>query len=106
MMAPGEMPVRYNVFVVSGESKRLSIPRLYPASPPAFHQLTSVSVLPFDLCPDSFKSIETKQPDLIAIDSEGNAQHAIDLFEKEKHETSELTRAHEISPGFYVGLTQ
>lgn len=54
---------------------------------------------------DSFKAIEAKHPDIVAIDSQGVVRNAIDLFAKEKRETAELTSAMEVSPGFWMGNT-
>ena len=38
------------------------------------------------------------------MDKNGHPQQKIDLFDKERHENSELTCAREVSPGFIVRL--
>jgi hypothetical protein len=54
---------------------------------------------------DSFKAIEAKHPNIVAIDSDGVVRNAVDLFAKEKQETTDLTTAMEVSPGFWMGNT-
>jgi hypothetical protein len=51
---------------------------------------------------DPFAAFENSHPDLIAVDSEGVQRNKIDLFRKEAVETVELTKAREVSPGFWV----
>lgn len=52
--------------------------------------------------PEPFEAFEDRHPELVAIDHDGRVRNKIDLFEKERKENSELTRAREVSPGFWV----
>ena len=54
--------------------------------------------------PDPFTAFENSHPELIAVDSEGVQRNKTDLFRKEAVETVELTKAREVSPGFWVSL--
>lgn len=51
---------------------------------------------------EPFGAFEDRHPELVAIDHNGRMRNKIDLFEKERKENSELTRAREVSPGFWV----
>ena len=53
---------------------------------------------------EPFSAFEERHPELVAIDRHGRPQQKVDLFEKERHENSELTCAREVSPGFIVRL--
>jgi len=59
-------------------------------------------LLPRPHSSDPFSAFENSYPELVAIDSQGVARSKVDLFQKEAFETMELTRAQEVSPGFWV----
>ncbi|KAL7414584.1 hypothetical protein BDY24DRAFT_414300 [Mrakia frigida] len=55
------------------------------------------------LVTDPFSAFENSFPELVAVDSQGVPRSKIDLFQKEAYETAELSKAQEVSPGFWMG---